>query len=55
LKPGGAVKTAKIITSSGNSVFDTSAIKAVYDASPFSIPYDVFDDFRHFSFTFKPN
>ena len=54
LKAGGTVKTAKIISSSGNSIFDTSAIKAVYDTSPLPIPYDIFDEFRVFNFTFKP-
>jgi len=55
LKGGGAVKTAKIISSSGNSIFDISAVKAVYDASPLPIPYDVYDEFRKFNFRFSPN
>jgi TonB family protein len=53
LKPGGAVKTAKIKTSSGNSAFDVSAVKAVYEASPLPVSYDVFSDLKHFDFKFS--
>jgi len=53
LKQGGVVETAKIISSSGNTIFDASAIKAVYDASPLPIPYELLADFKHFHFRFS--
>ena len=52
-KPGGAVKSARIVKSSGNSVFDASALKAVYDASPLALPYDVYSDFKDSTFRFR--
>jgi TonB family protein len=53
LKRGGTVAAVKIITSSGNSIFDASALKAVYDASPLAVPDEVFSEFRHFQFRFS--
>ncbi len=54
LKPGGTVQSTKIISSSGNTVFDASAMKAVHQASPLPVPYDVYDQFKHFQFKFSP-
>jgi colicin import membrane protein len=44
-----------IINSSGNTAFDNSAIRAIYDASPLPVPADVFDEFRSFTFLFDPD
>ncbi len=54
LIPDGSVGSANIISSSGNSAFDSSAITAVQNASPFQIPKDVFNEFRLFNFKFTP-
>jgi colicin import membrane protein len=53
LKSGGGVKKAKIVTSSGNIAFDSSAIRAIYQASPLPVDDEVFDTFRHFYFRFS--
>ncbi|HIE00582.1 MAG TPA: cell envelope integrity protein TolA [Thiotrichaceae bacterium] len=54
LKPGGVINEVNIIKSSGNLVFDHSAISAIHEASPLRIPHDLFEAFQHFYFTFKP-
>ena len=54
LKRGGVVKQVNIVNSSGNLIFDNSAKLAVRKASPLPVPNEVFDTFKHFSFTFKP-
>lgn len=54
LQPNGTVENAKIFTSSGNRIFDTSAILAVHQASPFSVPVDILDTFEHFRLKFQP-
>ncbi|MEK8016389.1 MAG: cell envelope integrity protein TolA, partial [Candidatus Parabeggiatoa sp.] len=53
LKPGGVINEVNIIKSSGNLVFDHSAISAIHEASPLRIPHDLFEAFQHFYFTFK--
>jgi colicin import membrane protein len=55
LLPGGKVLKVDIINSSGNTAFDNSAIRAIYDASPLPVPADVFDEFRSFTFLFDPD
>ena len=56
LIPGGDVISARVITSSGNAIFDRSAETAVRKASPLPVPSDpyILDQFRNFTFTFKP-
>ncbi len=51
----GDVISARVITSSGRITFDNSAIQAVYKASPLSIPKDLYEHFKLFTFTFIPN
>lgn len=50
----GSVKRATITQSSGHRIFDNSALRAVYQASPLPVPADLFEHFRHFRFQFKP-
>ncbi|GMR19648.1 MAG: hypothetical protein BMS9Abin36_0243 [Gammaproteobacteria bacterium] len=52
----GEVLGAKVITSSGNPLFDRSVENAVYKASPLPIPQeaDLFDYFREIEFLFNP-
>lgn len=40
LAPTGAVQTASIVSSSGNTLFDNSVLAAVYKASPLPLPRD---------------
>ncbi len=55
LKPGGIVKQVNIIRSSGNRIFDESARRATYKASPLPIPNEVFDEFeKELILRFKP-
>lgn len=56
LVPGGEVLQAAVIRSSGNPLFDRSAVNAVYKASPLPVPDDksMFDHFREFDFKFRP-
>ena len=56
LIPGGEVIDARVIQSSGASVFDRSAKTAVLKASPLPVPTDpsLFSRFRTFEFIFKP-
>jgi len=57
LLPTGDVMSVSIEKSSGNAVFDASAERAVYKASPFPLPNDsaVFErNFRNFKFNFSP-
>jgi colicin import membrane protein len=57
LIPGGEVvpNSVHIVTSSGLSAFDQSAIAAVYHASPLPVPTGAaFAPFREFYFTFQP-
>ncbi len=55
--PGGSVKNATVIKSSGNSGFDRSAELAVRKASPLPVPSDskIFNQFRTFTFNFSPS
>lgn len=57
LASSGQVLSATISKSSGNAIFDRSAITAVYKASPLPVPHDakVFDIIRTLSLTFKPD
>ena len=57
LIPSGDVMSAAVVESSGNSLFDDSAVRAVYKASPLPVPKDpnVFKQFRNFTFVFAPN
>ena len=50
----GSVKRATITQSSGHRIFDNSALRAVYQASPLPVPADLFEHFKHFRFQFKP-
>jgi len=57
LLPTGDVMSVKIEKSSGNSIFDASAERAVYKASPLPVPKDsaIFEkNFRSFRFNFAP-
>lgn len=54
LKRSGDIKSVIIQKSSGNGAFDHSARQAVYRSSPLPIPTEIFDEFRHFTFTFYP-
>jgi len=53
---GGQVKSAQVIESSGNAIFDRSAENAVRKASPLPVPTDplIFQKFKVFSFIFNP-
>ncbi len=57
LIPSGDVMSAVVVESSGNSLFDDSAVRAVYKASPLPVPKDpnIFKQFRKFTFVFAPN
>jgi colicin import membrane protein len=50
------VKSVQVIKSSGDEVFDRSAVTAVYKAAPLPLPKDPKDaaEFRSFNFDFKP-
>ena len=50
----GAVIQAQLTVSSGHTAFDSSAIRAVYKASPLPIPKDLYSHFKSFTFTFRP-
>ncbi|MEK7992028.1 MAG: cell envelope integrity protein TolA [Thiotrichaceae bacterium] len=54
LASDGAVTYAQVSVSSGHTAFDSSAIRAVYKASPLLIPKDLYDHFKTFTFTFRP-
>ncbi|NOQ17435.1 MAG: cell envelope integrity protein TolA [Methyloprofundus sp.] len=57
LLPSGDVMSVRIKKSSGNAIFDASAERAVYKASPLPIPKDstIFErNFRNFTFNFSP-
>ena len=53
---GGEVLQAAVVRSSGNPLFDRSAVNAIYKASPLPVPDDksMFDHFREFDFKFRP-
>ena len=58
LIPSGDVVAANVVQSSGDPVFDRSAVTAVLKASPLPVPpseLGLFDQFREFSFDFDPN
>lgn len=50
----GGVTYAQVITSSGHPALDSSAISAVYKASPLPVPQDLYEHFKTFTFTFRP-
>jgi colicin import membrane protein len=56
LIPGGDVISARVVQSSGDTLFDDSAEKAVLKASPLPVPDDpsAAKHFRDFNFVFKP-
>jgi len=56
LIPGGEVIKAKVIKSSGNSLFDSSVERAAQKASPLPLPDDpaLFNYFRTLEFHFQP-
>ncbi len=56
LIPGGDVVSARVVQSSGDTVFDDSAEKAVLRAAPLPVPDDpsIAKHFRDFNFVFKP-
>ncbi|MEA3640368.1 MAG: energy transducer TonB [Lamprobacter sp.] len=57
LEPGGKVITnqVRIITSSGNPMFDQSVVNAIYDASPLPVPSGSdFEPFRDFNLVLRP-
>lgn len=57
LIPGGDVVEVKVTRSSGNSIFDRSAINAVKQASPLPIPDDItlFNRFKLITYDFSPD
>lgn len=56
LAPGGEVLSARVVRSSGNTVFDRSVENAVFKAAPLPLPEDptLFDNFREIEFLFSP-
>jgi colicin import membrane protein len=56
LVPGGEVLEAKVVSSSGDAVFDRSVESAVYKAAPLPLPEDaeLFERFREIEFVFRP-
>ena len=56
LYPGGGVMDATVIKSSGNEIFDRSAINAVLRADPLPVPKNpaIFAKFKSFKLIFKP-
>ncbi len=57
LIPSGDVMSVVVLKGSGNQLFDDSAERAVFKASPLPVPKDpkVFSKFRSFTFVFSPN
>jgi colicin import membrane protein len=57
LMPSGEVQNIKVVESSGNAIFDNSAITAVKKASPLPLPADpkAAAKFRNFNFRFSPS
>jgi colicin import membrane protein len=57
LLPDGSVVDVQLIASSGDELFDNSAINAVNKASPFKMPSDkeLAKEFRRLEFTFNPD
>ena len=56
LKRNGGVTSATIAQSSGDALFDKSALNAVYNSSPLPMPNDpdVYKELKAITFTFKP-
>jgi colicin import membrane protein len=56
IAPGGMVLSVQMIKSSGNSVLDRSAERAIFKASPLPVPKDeaLFDNFRVLRLTVRP-
>ncbi|MEJ1959146.1 MAG: cell envelope integrity protein TolA [Nitrosomonadales bacterium] len=56
LIPGGAVLSARLVKSSGNTAYDDAVDRAIAKAQPLPLPPDValFNQFRVLHFTFRP-
>lgn len=57
VRPSGEVISARVVTGSGNPIFDRSVENAILKASPLPIPNDrtLFEYFKEFLFEFKPD
>jgi len=55
VKSNGVISSVIVSESSGDRVFDQSAIVAIRRSSPLPIPSELRDTFKHFKFTFRPN
>lgn len=55
VKSNGVISSVIVSESSGDRVFDQSAIIAIRRSSPLPIPAKLRDTFKHFKFTFRPN
>ncbi len=55
VKSNGVISSVVVSESSGDRVFDQSAIVAIRRSSPLPIPAELRDTFKHFKFTFRPN
>ncbi len=55
VKNNGVISSVIVSESSGDRVFDQSAIVAIRRSSPLPIPSELRDTFKHFKFTFRPN
>ncbi|MDH3309917.1 MAG: cell envelope integrity protein TolA [Gammaproteobacteria bacterium] len=56
LTPTGEVVAVNVVPSSGNALFDSSVVNAVYKAAPLPLPEDpaLFEYFREIEFLFNP-
>ncbi|MFC1665075.1 cell envelope integrity protein TolA, partial [Pseudomonadota bacterium] len=57
VRPSGEVISARVVTGSGNPIFDRSVENAILKASPLPIPNDrtLFEYFKEFLFKFEPD
>ncbi|WP_069470248.1 cell envelope integrity protein TolA [Candidatus Marithrix sp. Canyon 246] len=54
VKSNGVISSVIVSESSGDKVFDQSAVVAIRRSSPLPIPAELSDTFKHFKFTFRP-